>query len=107
MVNNWKELVEQRVAELGSLQKVADEIGYARCSLSLALRDKYVGKTDRLIEAVLTKLNKVQCPHLNKSLLNSECKQYKERNAPTQNPIEMRHWRACQSCTLQCKKGDK
>ena len=44
----WKNLVHARIAELGSIQKVADELGYARSSLSLALRDKYVGSTEQL-----------------------------------------------------------
>ena len=34
----WKQLVEQRKEQLGSLQKVANELGYSRTSLSLALR---------------------------------------------------------------------
>lgn len=107
VAEDWKRLIENRVKELGSLQKVADEIGYARCSLSLALRDKYVGKTDRLIAAVHNKLNTFDCPHLQRELSSSECKQFKERDAPTQNPLEMRHWRACQACPVQCHGGKK
>lgn len=35
----WIQLVEQRIEQLGTIQKVADELGYARPSLSLALRE--------------------------------------------------------------------
>lgn len=97
---SWKILVYKRLEEVKSLQKVADEIGYARCSLSMALNDKYVGSTKRLEQAVFDKLSKVQCPHLCKELSTTECQQYSQRSAPTQNPLEMRHWRACQNCPL-------
>ena len=98
----WKQLVEQRKEPLGSLQKVADELGYSRTSLSLALRDKYIGSTERLIKKVLAVLGKIECPYLQHEISSIDCQKYKERDAPTQNPVEMRHWRACQSCSIGC-----
>lgn len=100
----WKKLVYERIQELGSIQKVANEIGYARTSLSLALRDKYVGSTKNLEETVLEKLSQVLCPFLNKSISPTQCKAYAERDAPTHNPAEMRHWRACQGCEIGFNK---
>lgn len=100
----WVELVEQRIEQLGSIQKVADELGYARPSLSLALRGKYVGSTERLEETVLKVLGNVHCPYLDKNLEADECVQFREREAPTQNPTEMRFWRACQKCPVACKR---
>ena len=100
----WMVLVEQRIEQLGSIQKVANELGYARPSLSLALRGKYVGNTDRLEQTVMRVLGSVQCPHLNQELSPDECINFRERDAPTQNPAEMRHWRACQQCEVACKK---
>lgn len=96
----WKQLVYARIDELGSIKKVADELGYARPSLSLALRDKYVGSTEKLIKCVMRVLGQVQCPYLRKSISPSDCSAYREREAPTQNPAEMRHWRACQTCSI-------
>ncbi|MFH7805474.1 hypothetical protein [Acinetobacter sp. BSP-53] len=55
----WIVLVEQRIEQLGSIQKVAEELGYARPSLSLALRGKYVGNTDRLEQTVMKVLASV------------------------------------------------
>lgn len=98
----WKRLVYQRIKQVGSIQKVADELGYARPSLSLALRDKYIGSTEKLINTVMKVLGGVCCPHLGKDISSEECVSYKNRDAPTQNPIEMRHWRACQSCPMAC-----
>lgn len=64
----WIVLVEQRIQQLGSIQKVADELGYARPSLSLALRGKYIGNTDRLEKTVIRVLGAVHCPHLEQEL---------------------------------------
>lgn len=100
----WKRLVEQRIKQLGSIQKVADELGYARPSLSLALRGKYVGNTDRLEKTVIRVLGSVHCPHLDQVLSPETCIGFREREAPTQNPAEMRHWRACQKCPHACIK---
>ncbi|AZN69282.1 LysR family transcriptional regulator [Acinetobacter haemolyticus] len=100
----WKELVYSRIDELGSIQKVADELGYARTSVSLALRDKYVGSTEKLVKRVYEVLSQVQCPYLNQAITFAKCKGYEEREAPTQNPSEMRHWRACKSCEVGYNK---
>ncbi|OTG87675.1 LysR family transcriptional regulator [Acinetobacter sp. ANC 4558] len=98
----WISLVESRIEQLGSIQKVADELGYARTSLSLALRGKYIGSTERLERTVMKVLGSVTCPHLEKQISPDECISFRERNAPTQNPAEMRHWRACQQCPHAC-----
>lgn len=100
----WIVLVEQRIQQLGSIQKVADELGYARPSLSLALRGKYIGNTDRLEKTVIRVLGAVHCPHLEQELSPEACIQFREREAPTQNPAEMRHWRVCQQCPHACNK---
>ena len=104
----WKNLVHARIAELGSIQKVADELGYARSSLSLALRDKYVGSTEQLEKRVIKVLDKVECPYLGYEISSDQCRKFKERDAPTQNPAEMRHWRECQFCPIGCgQTGNK
>ncbi|RSN77922.1 LysR family transcriptional regulator [Acinetobacter haemolyticus] len=96
----WKQLVYARIKEVKSIQRVADEIGYARASLSLALRDKYIGSTKKLENRVLDVLGQVHCPFLKKSISPAECGAFETREAPTQNPSEMRHWRACKSCDV-------
>ncbi len=66
----WILLVEQRIEQLGSIQKVADELGYARPSLSLALSGKYKGSTDRLETTGHQNAGKCQLPSP-KSRVNS------------------------------------
>ncbi|MFC3172090.1 hypothetical protein ACFOGQ_14895 [Acinetobacter vivianii] len=71
----WKQLVNERITELKSIQKVADEIGYARPSLSLALRDKYIGSTEKLEKKVYKCLGKLIAHSLKSRLVqpNAEC----------------------------------
>lgn len=105
--DDWKALVEDRIEQTGSIQAVADEIGYARSSLSLALKDKYIGSTKKIEAAVLKRYANVLCPYLQVELSKSACLAYKNREAPTQNPAEIRHWRACQKCPVGCHKTRK
>lgn len=103
----WQKLVYDRIEQLGSIQAVADEIGYARSSLSLALRNKYKGSTAKLEEKVFSVLSQVQCPFLGESISFAQCKAYCKREAPTHNPAEMRHWRVCQGCDVGFNKNRK
>ncbi|WP_372405004.1 LysR family transcriptional regulator [Acinetobacter piscicola] len=100
----WKRLVYARIEELGSMTKVAKELGYARPSLSLALRDKYIGNTALIEQKVLETFGQFECPFLKIKISRQQCRAYQERDAPTQNPAEMRHWRACQKCTYKIEK---
>jgi len=102
--SDWKQLIYKRIQELGSIKKVADELGYARPSLSLALNDKYIGNTDKLVKTVYRVLGQINCPYLEKKITPDECRAFHSREAPTQNPAEMRHWRKCQTCQAGCHK---
>lgn len=96
----WKKLVYERIKTLGSIQKVATQLGYARSSLSLALRDKYIGDTKNLENTVIRVLGHVMCPYLNQKISPQQCGEYRTKDAPTHNPASMRHWRQCQQCTV-------
>ena len=56
------------------------------------------------LKKVLAVLGKIECPYLQHEISSVDCQKYKDRDAPTQNPAEMRHWRACQSCSVGCNK---
>lgn len=103
----WKQLVYARIEEVGSIKKVAEELGYARPSLSLALRDKYVGDTAAIEQKVLETFGHFECPFLKTKISRRQCRAYQERDAPTQNPVEMRHWRVCQNCKYKVEKQSK
>ena len=103
LCKEWKQLVYARIEEVGSMTKVAKELGYARPSLSLALNGKYKGNTHSIEQKVLETFGQFECPFLKRTISRLQCRTYQEREAPTQNPAEMRHWRSCQNC--QYKKG--
>lgn len=103
-VNHWRELIQAKLDAGGSFTALAQELGYARTSLSLAFRGKYKGSTEKIEKRVIEVFSTVECPHLCKSITTPQCSTYREREAPTHNPSEMRHWRKCQSCELGSKK---
>lgn len=97
-VNHWRELIQAKLDAGGSLTALAQELGYARTSLSLAFRGKYKGSTDKIEKRVIEVLSTVECPYLDKSITTAQCSAFSEREAPTHNPSEMRHWRQCRKC---------
>jgi hypothetical protein len=96
---SWLELLSQAVAQ-SSRTEVADRLGYSRTAISLVLSGQYMAKTDRLAQRVVAVYQQVPCPHLCISLSHKECTHYRTRHAPTSSPSALRHWRACQSCTI-------
>lgn len=95
---NWLDLLKAEVAK-ANITQVADAIGYARTSVSLALNGKYCGSTDNLAAAVIrTYSDRVACPFLVAPLTRSDCDGYRSRAIPQSNAQALRHWRACRSC---------
>ena len=84
---------------------VADDIKISRTSISLALNGKYPAKTDKIAAKVMEAYARVDCPHLIETISINACRTHALRMAPTNSPREMRHWRACQTCT--CKPEEK
>lgn len=102
MTEQWfKTLKEQ--CDTKTARVVAQELGYSKTTLSLILNGHYVGKTDRVCDAVLLRYHFVECPHLRKMLRVHECVSLATSPAPTHNPIKMQQWRACQNCP-KCPK---
>ncbi|PHR19271.1 MAG: LacI family transcriptional regulator [Hoeflea sp.] len=95
---SWLELLRAEVAK-ANVTQVADAIGYARTSVSLALNGKYCGSTDNLAAAVLrTYSDRVACPFLGSPLTRTDCEDYRRQAIPQSNAQALRHWRACRSC---------
>lgn len=95
---DWLDLLKTEVAK-SNITQVANQIGYARTSVSLALSGKYVGSTDKLAAAVLKAYSdRFQCPHLSQAITKDECAGFSSRSIPQSNASALRHWRACQSC---------
>lgn len=83
---------------------VALRIGYSRCAVSTALAGKYGADPAGIAQAVLEHYDRHDCPHLARELSRKECGDYARRACPTTSPREVRHWRACQTCTHKPEK---
>lgn len=92
-------VLREQVAILGSIDAVAGKLGYSRPAVSLALRGKYPGATDRLRARIVEVfLDAIFCPHVEKPLPTDECRWWRTCPCPTSSNIAVRHWVACKSC---------
>ena len=96
---DWLQILRDEVDKAGSIQAVADKLGYARPSISLALKGDYPGKTDRLKSKVIaTFCERVICHHTSTDIAQIECADLRSRPLPQSDAGELRHWLCCQSC---------
>lgn len=82
-------------------RKMAGErIGVSRSAVSLALANRYPSpSTDSIEKKVLAALDSLQCPAQQRTISVDQCRDYRDRPAPTHNPPAMRLWRHCQTCS--------
>jgi DNA-binding transcriptional regulator YdaS (Cro superfamily) len=81
-----------------SVTRVAERLGYSRTSVSLAVNGRYPGNVETLLRKVAAVYGNVECPYLGREIPPDECVENALRPCPTHNPMQMRHWRACQDC---------
>lgn len=106
-VDNWVEAVkEEAEQENCSLTLIAQRIGYARPSLSLAINGGYIGSTDKIRDAYIAYRKQVLCPYIGETVSRSYCIEHATGDAPTHHPAKLRHWQACQRCEY-CPKEAK
>lgn len=91
------ELLKAEVERVG-MQAVAARLGYSRTTVSLVARGKYPGDPERCLARVMEVFGRVQCPYLGEELSGPTCRTYATRSAPTYNPMQLQHWKACQQC---------
>ncbi len=96
---NWLDLLRTEVqAQGGVIKKAAQKLGYSRTTISLCLKGVYPGKTDAVEARVLDVLARVTCSYSGEVMAYHECRMMREREAPTHNPAQLRHWKACLAC---------
>lgn len=100
MEPDWLVWLRSRVADLGSAQKAADEIGISRTAVSLLLAGKYTASTDKVAAKItsLISAEAVWCPHLARSLDAHACQALSQSAMPQSDPAALRQWIACKSC---------
>ena len=95
-----------------SKTKVAENIGVSRTTISLIANGKYIADTGRIEKKFMAFYSRINCPHLNTEITHETCRANHSREAPTSNPREMKHWRACQTCknnetSNESRKGEQ
>ena len=74
-------------------------IGMSRSAVSLILSNRYPSPSTAGVERrVMEALGRIECVALCEVITAEQCQTFRERRAPTHNPMAMQHWRACQHC---------
>lgn len=102
---DWKALLLAEVAS-SNRQQVANRLGVSRTAVSLLLADKYGASTEAMAKRVMQMFGHIECPVAGR-LQRDECIAFHTAPAPLNNPMEMRHFRACQGCIHNTKRKDK
>lgn len=107
----WLDLLREAIAA-SSKDNVAKKIGVSRTQVSLIANGKYNADTRHFEKKFMAVYSRLHCPHLGEDITHETCRNNHNRAAPTSNPREMKHWRACQTCqhnetSNESRKGDK
>lgn len=96
----WLSWLRERVAEVGSMQAVAEEVGISRTAISLLLAGKYTAGTDKVAAKItaFAQRDRVWCPHLKVALDASACANYAAAAMPMSDPAALKLWIACRGC---------
>ncbi|SDR15949.1 hypothetical protein [Pseudovibrio sp. Tun.PSC04-5.I4] len=105
---NVHDLIEEQVATLGSKKAVADAMGVSRTAVSLYLAGRLTdngGRVDRFERRAVERFcDRIMCPHLGKDISFEDCQKYSCRSVPQSDPAALRHWAACQRCSLNTSR---
>ena len=95
---HWIHLLAKEV-ESSSRTAAGDRIGISRTAVSLLLANRYSSpSTARMEKRILAALDGIHCPAQGINISTEQCREYRDRPAPTHNPMAMRVWRVCQNC---------
>ena len=94
----WVQLLAAEVA-LSNRTQAGKRIGMSRSAVSLVLVNRYPSPSTAGIERrVLAKLGRLECPAKGEVVTVIQCQEFREKPAPTHNPMAMQPWRTCQRC---------
>ncbi len=96
---DWLEILREQVEKFGTIQAVADQLGYNRSSVSSALSGNYPGGTGKIqAKVIATFCDRVLCPHTKTDVSQEVCTDLRTRALPQSDAGELRQWFACQDC---------
>ncbi|WP_374348553.1 XRE family transcriptional regulator [Chitinimonas sp.] len=102
----WYQLLKESASRLG-VRGTARELEYSNHTGTVqVLNGNYSASIDRFAQRVLAKLDRVTCPHLERPLAQSDCRNFAYHPNPTSSTAAAAHWRACQACPLKPQQGD-
>lgn len=96
-MSDWKTLLSEAVAAT-SCATVAREIGMSRTAVSLALRGKYPGGTERMARRVVDRYDGVCCPLGEHPITRTACAVRQTEPMPTSCPAALEQWITCKRC---------
>lgn len=102
---DWTGMLLAEVAS-SNRQQVANRLGVSRTAVSLLLAGKYGASTDAMAKRIVHVFGDVDCPVAGR-LNRHACVDFHTAPAPLNNPMDMRHFRVCQSCIHNTKRKDK
>ncbi|WP_416053100.1 MarR family transcriptional regulator [Cupriavidus basilensis] len=93
----------QREIKASTQRAVAERMGVSRPTLSVlvnGLGEYGAGKakTDRIETRYRQAFEQISCPHTGETVGAQHCREKALRQAPTHNPLQLNHWKACQDC---------
>lgn len=93
-----RERLEAAIAAGQSARAIALRAGISETAMSLYRSDKYPAGTARVEARIAEALAQVECPFLGRHIAQSDCRSFACRDVPTENPLALQHWSACQRC---------
>jgi hypothetical protein len=102
----WLPLLRQCVEEHeGNKAKAAIRLGISRAAVSTLLRGCYPSpNTEKVGAKIIERMARVECPHSLQFIPMFECRQNRERDCPTNDALQVRFWRTCQTCQHNPKR---
>jgi len=79
---------------------LAQQLGVSRATISLIASGKYPANLGKMASRLEPLLTQVECPHLGRIILRSDCAAYHAAPLPTGSRRALAHYRACRACPL-------
>lgn len=94
----WVRLLDAEVQRT-NITAAAKRIGMNRATVSTVLRNCYPSLSTAGVERrVMDALGRLDCPAQGAVVTVVECQAFREKPAPTHNPLAMQRWKASQHC---------
>ncbi|WP_420996210.1 MarR family transcriptional regulator [Cupriavidus sp. 30B13] len=102
----------QREVRASTQAHVAQRMGVSRVTLNIFLNGKGEygnggAKPDRMELRYRQAFEQLSCPHDGQTVGVQHCREKALSGAPTHNPLQLGHWKACQQCEFKPLPAEK